>query len=61
MAPVIHNISTILMSVIRPSTYFIVKESGDVEVRHWTSHPGGSEFDPYLHFCKNFSSHRLTC
>jgi hypothetical protein len=34
VAPIIYNISTILMSVICPSAYFIAKESGGVEVRH---------------------------
>lgn len=33
MAAIIYNISTILMSIICPSTYFIAKESGGVEVR----------------------------
>jgi len=36
MAPFTHNIGTMLMSVIHPSTYFMVKESSGLEVRHWT-------------------------
>jgi len=36
MAPLIHNNGTMLMSVIHPTTYFIAKESGGLEVRHWT-------------------------
>jgi len=36
MAPLIHNIGTMLMSGIHPSMYFMAKEHGGLEVRHWT-------------------------
>jgi len=36
MVTLTHNIGTMLMLVTYPTTYFVAKESGGLEVRHWT-------------------------